>query len=479
MSTTLHVHDRAQRASDAARSDAPRRLVLAHLLALSFALAAGVAFAVRLGVERTGLQSADLAARAHALIVHGVVMVFLVALPAIPHTVGTLLLHGAIGARGFAFPLARRASLGLYVLGAALVTVGVVLGGLRSAWTLAELYDASATGRGAPWIAGGVVLVAISSLLVGLDVIVTIHKLRAPGVTWRTLPLVAWAGYAGSAVAILVPAPLVLAVVLGLAERRLHLGLLDPSLGGDPVLFAHLFWAFAHPALIGCVLWAIGVGAAILDAAARRRDHRRDAVALFAIALLSFTQWGTHLVGAGISGVLAAVASLCSLLALVPFAFLLGRVLRGARASGAAPSAARLSAFAVLANLALWIGSTAALSMLGVGSLLRGTPFEVAQLHYQLAGVVLTAFVAALLHAWPRLGGERLDSVPARIAVVALFVGLNGAFAGRILLGLSASGLAHATGGVTSAAGVLLACVALVLFARELLWSLAGAGREG
>jgi cytochrome c oxidase subunit 1 len=459
-----------------------RRIALTYLATITLVFAIGLAFAVRLGLERLDPRSLLMKGGTYgrALAVHGVVMVFLVVVPAIPTTLGSFVLPRMLGAQNLAFPRLNRAGLWLFWAGAALVLLGVSASGLRSAWTFTEAYDGAATGSGVLVVMTGALLVAASGLLGGLNAIVTIHKLRAPGLTWSRLPVLGWAAYGASVIAVLAPASLALALMLAAAERTLHIGIFDPALGGDPIFFQHLFWFYAHPMLFGTVLWALGIASEILGAHARRPvfGHALIGPLMLVLALLSFTQWGIHLVGGGVSGTAASVFSLASLLSSGLMVVVIGNWLATLRGGSIALTAPMLFALSLVLNLAVWLASSAALAVLGLGAYLRGTPFEVAHVHYGLVGVTLTAFLGGLFHWWPKLTGRAYDERAARVVAIGLVVGLNVTFLGQFVAGLAGTAHRHAHLGslqpldLLNAVGSCILAGALVLAARTLIVSL-------
>lgn len=462
-----------------------KRIALTYLGTLAVVLAIGVAFALRLGIERLspGGTAVRAGAYARALSVHGVVMVFLLVVPAIPVVLGTFVLPLMLGARNVAFPRLARAGLWLYWAGAALALAGVMTATLRSGWTFSEAYDGAATSGGVLAVMGGALLVSITGLLHGLNTIVSIHKLRTTGLSWGRLPLFVWAAYGASIIAILAPAPLGLAFALAVAERALHVGIFDPALGGDPLLFQHLFWFYAHPLIVGVLLWAMGVASELLGVHARRRPfgYRIVAPLFLALAVLSFTQWGIHLVGSGASGVSASIFSLLALLSLAPQAIVLGNWLATLRGGSNARNAPMLFGLSLALNLTIWLASAAALGMLGLGAYLRGTPFEVAHLHYGFVGVGLTAVLGGLVHWWPKLTGHTVDERLAKAGAIGLFFGVQATFFGQFVVGLS--GMVHGRGTPTalrvldtiSGLGSWVLVAAIVLIAGALLESLRSA----
>lgn len=412
----------------------PKQTALLGLVSLFVVLAIGSFYATVLGLERVGTQLQP-GMHGRLLSAHGLVMTFLVAVPAIPLTLGTFVLPGMLGAARPSFPRMPRVALLLHWIGAALVLAGAIAENGRGGWTFVEAYNPAATGTGMLVAMLGAVLVSVSGLLGGLNAIVSIHGIRRRGLSFDRLPLFVWAAYAASVVAIFAPAPLVLAFLATVAERYLHIGAFDPAHGGDPRLMLHLFWAFAHPTLFGSVLWALGVGSELFAVHARRRlyGHAIMPALFFSMAVLSFFQWGTHLSGAGPSETFSVLSSLVALIACAPFAVVLGNWVLTLRGGSIALTAPMIHALALLSNLTLWLSSTVVLDVLGLGDTLRGTAFETASLHYGLVGGTLTAFLAGLFHWWPNLTGRVYDETLARIGALSVLAGLHLTFFGQLL----------------------------------------------
>jgi len=418
-----------------------KRIALLYLATLGVVASIGLAYALVLGLERarSGAQIVDEGDFARALSIHGIVMVFLVVIPAIPATIGNFVLPLALGARNLAFPRLSRAALRLYWTGASIALAGLVVATQRAGWTFRDAYDASRAEPSALWVMVGVLLVSASGLLNGINFVVTIHKLRAPGMTFRRLPFIAWAAYAASAIAILTPAPLATATTLVAAERSFHVGVFDPALGGEPLLFRHLFWAHAHPALFGSVLWGIGIAGEVLAAHARRPLRHRSWLPylLFIVAFLSFTQWSLHMVDSGESGPFATSASLLALLALAPLVLVMRSMLSALRGGSVSLDAPMTFALVLAVDLAVWMASGVALDMLGLGNYLRNTSFEVAHQHYGLAGGTLVALFAGLYHWWPKLTGRLANDELGRLSALGIFVGVNLTFFAQFVVGLA------------------------------------------
>jgi cytochrome c oxidase subunit 1 len=454
-----------------------KRIALLQLGTLAVLLVVVGALAVAVGISSV-LPGGG--ARAHApsglVAAYGIVLTFLVALPAIPLTLGNFALPLMIGARNLAFPGLARAGLWLYWVGAAIAIGGLLVGGqIREAWTFAEVYEPAATGDGLLWTMLGAVLVAIAGLCSAINVIVSVHKLRARGLAFRRLPIFVWAAYGASVIAVVAPAPLALAFLLSVAERTIGLGIFRAKLGGDPLLYQHLFWLYAHPTLVGGLLWALGISGELIGVHARRADFGSAFFApLFLTApLLAVGAAGIHLVGDGISGTAATVYSLMALVSLVPLVGLIGNGMRALRGGSIALTAPMVLALALIVSVTLWIGISLPLDVLGAGGWLHGSLFEVATLHYALGAVTLTAFFAGLLHWWPRLTGRLYDAQSARAGAIGFVVASNVTLAAELTLGLRGGpGAPSGVVGIVAAIGSTVVVASLLWLGAVLLRSL-------
>src|SRR5919197_1468751 len=221
---------------------------------------------------------------------HGVVMVWFFLIPSIPAVLGNFLVPLMIGARDLAFPRLNLLSWYIYVVGALFTLAALILGGVDTGWTFYTPFSTSASTTNVVAVAVGIFIVGFSSILTGLNFIVSIHRLRAPGLTWFRLPLFLWSLYATSVIMVLATPVLGISMLLVAAERILHIGLFDPALGGDPLLFQHLFWFYSHPAVYIMILPAMGVASEIITCFARKRifGYRFMAFAILAITLIGF-----------------------------------------------------------------------------------------------------------------------------------------------------------------------------------------------
>ena len=190
---------------------------------------------------------------------HGVVMIFFFLIPSIPAVLGNFLIPLMIGARDLAFPWLNLLSWYIYMIGGSIALWILIFGGVDTGWTFYTPFSTMFSNTMVVPAATAVFITGFSSILTGLNFIVTIHTMRAPGMTWFRLPLFVWSLYATSLIMVLGTPVLAIAVALVAVERLLHVGIFDPASGGDPILFQHLFWFYSHPAVYIMVLPGMGV----------------------------------------------------------------------------------------------------------------------------------------------------------------------------------------------------------------------------
>ncbi len=253
---------------------------------------------------------------------HGVIMVWLFLIPSIPSVLGNFLMPMMIGARDLAFPRLNLASWYIYVAGGLFTLAALIAGGVDTGWTFYTPFSTMFSNTHVILVLVGVFIVGFSSILTGLNFIVTVHTMRAPGMTWFRLPLFVWANYATRIILVLATPVLAMTLLLLAVERLFGVGIFDPALGGDPLLFQHLFWFYSHPAVYIMVLPAMGVVSEIIPCFARKRvfGYRFMAYAILGIAVIGFLVWGHHMFVTGQSVYAGMVFSLLSFLVAIPSA---------------------------------------------------------------------------------------------------------------------------------------------------------------
>jgi cytochrome c oxidase subunit 1 len=342
-----------------------------------------------------------------------------------------------IGARDLAFPRLNLASWYIYMAAGFLLITAVLYGGLDTGWTF---YTPYSTTKAQGQVVLGLLAVFVSgfsSILTGLNFIVTVHKLRTPGMRWGRLPLFIWSMYATSLILVLATPVLAITVALVVLERVLGIGIFDPSVGGDPVLFQHLFWFYSHPAVYIMILPAMGVVSELVAVFSRNPifGYRGVAAASLAIALYGFLVWGHHMFVSSQSVYANLVFSFMSFLIAVPSAIKVfnwtGTLYRGSIS---------LTAPMLYALGFIGLFTMGGLTGLIVASLptdvhLHDTYFVVAHFHYIMVGGAVTAYLGGLHYWWPKVSGRRYHEWLARIAAVLIFVGFNLTFFPQFVMG--------------------------------------------
>ncbi len=252
---------------------------------------------------------------------HGTIMVFLVLVPITPGIIGNFVLPLMLGAKDLAFPRMNLASWYLYVIGALIMVASIIIGAVDTGWTFYTPYSIQ-TPTAVVWMVFGIFVVGFSSIFTGINFIVTVHKLRPPGMTWFRMPLLIWALYATAIIQVLATPVLGITVLLLIAERVLHIGIFNPKLGGDPVLFQHFFWFYSHPAVYIMILPAMGIISELITVFSRKHifGYRFIAMSSIAIALLGFLVWGHHMFPNGQSALLDTIFSFLTFCIAIPSA---------------------------------------------------------------------------------------------------------------------------------------------------------------
>ncbi|HXU30219.1 MAG TPA: cbb3-type cytochrome c oxidase subunit I, partial [Thermoanaerobaculia bacterium] len=301
-----------------------KRIAILYLLSVTLFFFIGGIMAMLIRLElltpEGDLLQADTYNRVFSM--HGISMVFFFLIPAIPAVLGNFLVPLMIGAKDLAFPRINLLSWYLYMFGGAFTLWAMIHGGVDTGWTFYTPLSTHYAQGQVMMAALGVFIAGFSSILTGLNFVVTIHRMRAPGMTWFRLPLFIWSHYATSLIMLLGTPVIAVTILMLAAERAFHLGLFDPRLGGDPVLFQHLFWFYSHPAVYIMVLPAMGVVSELIAAFSRKPvfGYKIVAIASIAIAVLGFLVWGHHMFVSGQSIYTSTVFSILSMLVAIPSA---------------------------------------------------------------------------------------------------------------------------------------------------------------
>ena len=416
-----------------------KRIALLYLISVTLFFALGGLFALLIRLElltpRGDLFEAETYNKVFTM--HGVAMVFFFLIPAIPATLGNFLVPIMIGAKDLAFPRINLLSWYIYVLGGLFTMGAVVGGGVDTGWTFYTPYSTAASNTHVIMTGLGVFISGFSSILTGFNFIVTIHKMRAPGMTWFRLPLFIWAHYATSLIAILGTPVVAIAIALVALERTLHIGVFDPTLGGDPVLYQHLFWFYSHPAVYVMVLPAMGVISELIAAFARKEifGYKFVAFSSLAIAVIGFFVWGHHMYVSSQSIYAGLIFSILTYLVAVPSAVKVFNWTATLYRGSISYEAPMIYAFGFL-GLFLVGGLTGLfLGALGLDVHVHDTYFVVAHFHYVMVGGTIMAYLGGMHYWWPKMTGRMYPEGWARFAALMIFAGFNLTFFPQFLLG--------------------------------------------
>jgi cytochrome c oxidase subunit I len=342
-----------------------------------------------------------------------------------------------IGARDVAFPKLNLMSWYIFVTGCCCVIYAVAAGGVDTGWTFYPPFSSTYSHSHVVAAALGIFIAGFSSILTGLNFIVTIHKMRAPGMTWFRLPLFIWAMYATSLIFVLgTPVIAVTLLLLGL-ERLLHVGIFDPAIGGDPLLFQHLFWFYSHPAVYIMILPGMGVISELITGFSRKRIFGYSFVAFssLAIAVISFVVWGHHMFVTGQSVYAGLVFSVLSFVVAIPSAVKVFNWTATLYKGSISYEAPMLYALGFIGLFTMGGLTGLFLASLATDIHLNGTYFIVAHFHYVMVGGAVMAYLGGIHYWWPKITGRLYPDLWARFAALVVFVGFNLTFFPQFMLG--------------------------------------------
>jgi len=416
-----------------------KRIALLYLLSITFFFFIGGFFALLIRLELLtpagDLVQADTYNKLFTM--HGQVMVFFFLIPAVPAVLGNFLVPMMIGAKDLAFPRLNLLSWYLLIAGGALMLYTILTGGVDTGWTFYTPLSTAFLNTHVITAAVAIFIAGFSSILTGLNFIVTIHRMRAPGLTWSRLPLFVWANYATSIIQVL--GTPVLAVTLALVglERGLHLGIFDPQRGGDPLLFQHLFWFYSHPAVYIMILPGMGVVSEIVACFSRKRifGYKFMALAVIGIAVLGFLVWAHHMFVAGISLYAALVFSLLSYFVAVPSAIKVFNWTATMYKGSISFATPMLYALGFIGLFTMGGLTGLFLACLGIDVHVTDTYFVVAHFHYIMVGGMVMAYMGGLHFWWPKISGRMYPENWGRLAAMIIFVGFNLTFFPQFILG--------------------------------------------
>ena len=370
-----------------------------------------------------------------AFTIHGVVMIFLFVIPVIPSALGNFFIPLLIGARDVAFPRLNLLSFWIYVFGVCVVMASLARP-VDTGWTFYTPYSAR-TAAAVTVLAGGMFMVGMSTILTGLNFIVTIHRLRAPGMTWFRLPLFIWGIYATSIINVLATPVIGITFILLAAERTLGIGIFDPAKGGDPLLFQHFFWFYSHPVVYVMILPAMGIVSEVIPVFARKPifGYRAIAYSSLAIAFAGFLVWGHHMFVAGMSNIADIVFSFLTFSVAIPTGVKIFNWIATLYKGSIHLDPPMI--FALTFIFLFIIGGLTGmfLGALGADVHVHETYFLVAHFHYTIMGGTIMGLMAGLHYWYPKMTGRMLSERLAKVGWLLTFVGFNVTFFNMFILG--------------------------------------------
>ena len=416
-----------------------KRIALLYMVSITFFFIIGGFFAVLMRIQLISPQGAIVQPETYNKLftLHGVIMIFFFLIPSIPAVLGNFLVPLMVGARDLAFPKLNLLSWYIYIVGGLFTLYSAIAGGVDTGWTFYTPYSSTYSNTQVTAVAIGVFITGFSSILTGLNFIVTIHKMRAPGLTWFRMPLFLWAMYATSIIMILGTPVLAITIFLLALEHLFHVGIFSPALGGDPLLFQHLFWFYSHPAVYIMILPAMGVVSEIIACFARKRIFGYKVVCFssVAIAVLGFLVWGHHMFVTGQSVYAGLIFSLLSFLVAIPSAIKVFNWTSTLYKGSISYDAPMLYALGFIGLFTMGGLTGMFLASLATDVHLNGTYFIVAHFHYIMVGGAVMGYLGGLHFWWPKISGRLYPNGWAAFAAVIIFIGFNLTFFPQFVLG--------------------------------------------
>ncbi len=416
-----------------------KRIAILYLISITFFFVIGGVLAGLIRLElltpASDLMATDTYNKVFSM--HGIIMIFLFLVPSVPATIGNFLIPLMVGARDLAFPKINLLSWYLYVAGGIFILAAMVLGGVDTGWTFTTPLSTHYLNTHVVTAALGIFLAGFSSIFTGLNFIVTIHRMRCPGMTWFRLPLFVWGHYATSILMILGTPVLAITLVLVMLERTMNIGVFDPTKGGDPLLFQHLFWFYSHPAVYIMILPGMAVISEVISTFSRKRVFGYTAVAFssVAIAVFAFFVWEHHMFIMGVSQYSALVFSLLTMLVAVPSAIKIFNWSMTLYKGSITFETPMLYAFGFIGLFTIGGMTGVFLATLGMDIHLTETYFVVAHFHFVMVGGMLMAYMAGIHFWWPKMTGRMYPEAMSQVAAIVTFIGFIVTFFPQFVLG--------------------------------------------
>ncbi|MDE1178747.1 MAG: cbb3-type cytochrome c oxidase subunit I [Edaphobacter sp.] len=416
-----------------------KRIAILYLIGITIFFGAGgiLAFLLRLELLTPQADLMALDTYNKVFTMHGIVMVFFVLIPAVPAVLGNFLIPLMVGARDLAFPKLNLLSWYCYMAAGLLLLYTVINGGVDTGWTFTTPLSTRFVNTNVITAGLAAFVSGFSSIFTGLNFIVTIHRMRAPGMTWFRMPLFCWAHYAASIMMVLATPVVAITIVLVALERIVGIGIFDPTIGGDPLLFQHLFWFYSHPAVYIMLLPSMGVISEVMACFSRKRIFGYTAVAFssVSIAIFGFFVWAHHMFIMGISNYSALVFSLLTMLVAVPSAIKVFNWTSTLYKGTITFSAPMVYALCFIGLFVIGGCTGVFLGTLGMDVHLTETYFIVAHFHFVMVGSVIMGYLGGLHFWWPKMTGRMYPEGLAKIAAVTIFIGFFFTFGPQFILG--------------------------------------------
>jgi len=416
-----------------------KRIGVLYLIGITIFFVIGGIFAsmIRLELLTPGPDLVESETYNKLFTMHGVAMIFFFLIPSVPAVLGNLILPIMIGARDVAFPKLNLLSWYCYMAGGACATLAILMGGIDTGWTFYTPYSSTYSNSYVTLALVGVFINGFSSILTGVNFMTTVHKMRAPGMTWFRLPLFIWAQYATALIMILGTPVVAITLLLVTLERLLHIGIFDPALGGDPVLFQHLFWFYSHPAVYIMIVPGFGVVSELIACFSRKAIFGYSFVAFssLAIAVLGFLVWGHHMFTTGQSLYAGMVFSFITFLIAVPTAVKIFNWTATMYRGSISLESPMLYAMGFIGLFTIGGLTGLFLSTMATDIHLHDTYFVVAHFHYVMVGGMVMAFLGGLHFWWPKMTGRLYNEPLAKTSGILIFAGFNLTFFPQFVLG--------------------------------------------
>lgn len=416
-----------------------KRIAILYLLSVTAFFIVGGLFAALIRLELTTPAGDLLDSNTYNKVftAHGVVMIFFFLIPSIPAILGNFLLPLMIGAKDLAFPRINLLSWYVYMLGGTLGVIVLATGGVDTGWTFYTPLSTTYSNGYVVLTAMAAFVAGFSSILTGLNFIVTVHRMRAPGLTWFRLPLFVWAHYATSVIMILGTPVIAVTLFMLMLERGLHIGFFDPAYGGDPVLFQHLFWFYSHPAVYIMILPSMGVISEVMSTFCTKKPFGYTFIAFssVAIAVFGFLVWGHHLFVSSQSAYAGMVFSILTYIVAIPSAIKVFNWAATMYKGQVRLTAPMLYAIGFIGLFTVGGLTGLFLAAMGLDVHVTDTYFVVAHFHYVMVGGAIMGYMAGIHYWWPKITGRMYNQLWAKVSCCLVFIGFNLTFFPQFVLG--------------------------------------------